>query len=671
MYNNIAVELAGAIDDQQTNLPLKSGEINKLPDPAVIGNYNLPLLDIETFPKIWRATNFEVVTVTSLGVDSINVDRGQEDTIPSEKAAGTIAVYGATKSVFDNIWTALSNKANSSDVNTKAEILTMLTNLKSEILGGAPAFLDALNEFATAIGNDPNFSVTMLTMLGNKVDKDGTKVLSDNNYTTEEKTKLAGLGGGGTSYTLGENLLAGDIVRKNYYSGKIEKIKPQATANTFFPTVTGFPSTPKFTHIFEISDSTVIVVGAYQTNFFYYTITNGVASVITSIAIGDTTQYFGINVRNKKALFSFGCNNSLKIMMMDFSSGLPAFGNLFVVESFPQYGENYPIILSSTKCLVRRISGGTAYYNMYDLSGTTISGGSQRNGWDTTDYRDFPVRLSDTRFAICTIRNGNTGGLRIFIYNTSTTSQEYGITSSGTNYDFTDGYDSYSWHQVYSVNDNILEIIVRELFNMQEYTDGPQRSYYKDYKIKLWVGNKEHRILSREPINHLTNRPIDNQQRQQINLGNITSFNRKQDLYIGTGNSNVDVYFKYFYKNKLLVKNLIYGTPTYNYYQATLNPNFKLVFVDVESGTSVYSAWTQLFTPDYIGVLLENGNANESKKVAMPGDRASVFNGLVENTEYYISEDGTLTTQETAHFLGTSISTTTIIIGIKFGGFLK
>lgn len=61
------------------------------------------------------------------------------------------------------------------------------------IVNSAPETLDTLNELSKALGNDPNFAASVATQIGNKVDKVSGKGLSTNDYTTEEKNKLAGL----------------------------------------------------------------------------------------------------------------------------------------------------------------------------------------------------------------------------------------------------------------------------------------------------------------------------------------------------------------------------------------------------------------------------------------------------------------------------------------------
>jgi hypothetical protein len=68
------------------------------------------------------------------------------------------------------------------------------------IVNSAPAALDTLNELSKALGNDANFSATVATQIGNKVDKENGKGLSTNDYTTAEKNKLAGIAEGANKY---------------------------------------------------------------------------------------------------------------------------------------------------------------------------------------------------------------------------------------------------------------------------------------------------------------------------------------------------------------------------------------------------------------------------------------------------------------------------------------
>lgn len=74
------------------------------------------------------------------------------------------------------------------------------------LVNGSPEALDTLNELAAALGSDPNFATTIATQMGNKVDKVDGKGLSTNDYTTEDKNKLAGIEEGANQTTIANNL---------------------------------------------------------------------------------------------------------------------------------------------------------------------------------------------------------------------------------------------------------------------------------------------------------------------------------------------------------------------------------------------------------------------------------------------------------------------------------
>lgn len=61
----------------------------------------------------------------------------------------------------------------------------------ADLVNSAPETLDTLDELAKALGNDPNFATTIMTLLGKKVDKIEGKVLSSNDFTDGEKQDLA------------------------------------------------------------------------------------------------------------------------------------------------------------------------------------------------------------------------------------------------------------------------------------------------------------------------------------------------------------------------------------------------------------------------------------------------------------------------------------------------
>lgn len=106
------------------------------------------------------------------------------------------SIYAA----FDRMWQHLLARLNNFVSNDKLtnSLLGLATetyvdNKVASLVDSAPGTLDTLNELAQALGDDPNFATTVATQIGNKVDKVNGKGLSTNDYTTEEKTKLAGI----------------------------------------------------------------------------------------------------------------------------------------------------------------------------------------------------------------------------------------------------------------------------------------------------------------------------------------------------------------------------------------------------------------------------------------------------------------------------------------------
>lgn len=84
-----------------------------------------------------------------------------------------------------------------SDVSTNpvrnSVIKAYVDKMYRQLVDSAPEALDTLKELAAALGEDKNFSTTITNHLATKVDKVPGKALSDENFTAEEKTKLAGI----------------------------------------------------------------------------------------------------------------------------------------------------------------------------------------------------------------------------------------------------------------------------------------------------------------------------------------------------------------------------------------------------------------------------------------------------------------------------------------------
>ena len=99
------------------------------------------------------------------------------------KRQGTVIIY-------NNGQLILKNDKGETLSTTATDFLDLITteidNLRQEILGAAPETLNALNELATALGNDPNFATTVSTALGNRLRID----IANQNLTNQQKTNV-------------------------------------------------------------------------------------------------------------------------------------------------------------------------------------------------------------------------------------------------------------------------------------------------------------------------------------------------------------------------------------------------------------------------------------------------------------------------------------------------
>lgn len=106
------------------------------------------------------------------------------------------AQTGSTQSGA-NEWTGWVLQPNQTSLDTTLDSAKSYTDIKvANLINGAPSTLDTLKEIADAMQNNPNIIATLESAVGNKVDKVSGKGLSANDYTTTEKTKLAGVEAG-------------------------------------------------------------------------------------------------------------------------------------------------------------------------------------------------------------------------------------------------------------------------------------------------------------------------------------------------------------------------------------------------------------------------------------------------------------------------------------------
>jgi hypothetical protein len=158
---------------------------------------------------------------------------GKSYTDSAKSSAITTAASDATtktNAIQTNLNTHISNITDAHDIANKLQALKSFMIEYSDqgdanIVGGAPEILNTLRELSTAIGNDPNLSVTLTSLIGQKFSSSDVvdlpainKVLrlnanaqypasviaQDSNnrlFTDAERSKLAGIATGATNYT--------------------------------------------------------------------------------------------------------------------------------------------------------------------------------------------------------------------------------------------------------------------------------------------------------------------------------------------------------------------------------------------------------------------------------------------------------------------------------------
>ncbi len=135
----------------------------------------------------------KAITSTQTEVDRYKFDN--DTTVAGIR--NRVSAVEASKAEKTYVDTQLLTKADKATTYTKTE-----TDARIQmVVDAAPEALNTLREIADALNNDPNFAATITTQLATKVDKVQGQGLSDENYLSIEKTKLAGIEAGANKYT--------------------------------------------------------------------------------------------------------------------------------------------------------------------------------------------------------------------------------------------------------------------------------------------------------------------------------------------------------------------------------------------------------------------------------------------------------------------------------------
>ena len=117
-----------------------------------------------------------------------------------KRGQGDAATLQSANSHADAAVASEKSARESGDRTTLESAKAYVDKAIAELVDGSPAALDTLKELSAALGNDPNFATTVATQIGRKVDKVTGKGLSTEDYTSEEKAKLAGVAAGANNY---------------------------------------------------------------------------------------------------------------------------------------------------------------------------------------------------------------------------------------------------------------------------------------------------------------------------------------------------------------------------------------------------------------------------------------------------------------------------------------
>lgn len=155
-------------------------------------NHTHEIVDIADFP-------------TSLPANGGNADTVNNHTVLSNVPASaqfTDTVYVHPETHPASMITGLPTKVSELENDKKYQTANEVAKAISDLVKLAPDTLNTLEELANALGNDPHFATTIMTMLGEKaskadlttkVDVVAGKMLSSNDFTNELKTKLESL----------------------------------------------------------------------------------------------------------------------------------------------------------------------------------------------------------------------------------------------------------------------------------------------------------------------------------------------------------------------------------------------------------------------------------------------------------------------------------------------
>lgn len=147
---------------------------------------------IGVLANLTTTTKTDVVSAINEVLGKVNTNTNAIGTLTSLSTTAKSNLVAAINEVAASLGTidltSLINDAAAAGVVDKTysvdKILTLINNVKQEVLGSAPAALDTLNELAAALGNNPNLATDIATALGKRVRVDAAQT-----FTAPEQTQ--------------------------------------------------------------------------------------------------------------------------------------------------------------------------------------------------------------------------------------------------------------------------------------------------------------------------------------------------------------------------------------------------------------------------------------------------------------------------------------------------
>lgn len=189
--------------------------------------------------------------------DSDNELSTATDTVPGIVIVDSMLSETSKNPVQNKVITERINRV-SSDLENSEDRQKEYTDTKiAELINGAPSTLDTLGEIADAMEHGQTVVEALNAAIGTKVDKISGKGLSTNDFTSEEKSKLAGIASNANNYSLP---LASSTVRggaKTGYSKNGKNYPVQLSSEKMYVNVPWVDTTyPFFSKRIDTSFST-------------------------------------------------------------------------------------------------------------------------------------------------------------------------------------------------------------------------------------------------------------------------------------------------------------------------------------------------------------------------------------------------------------------------------